>query len=109
MTDKKYSGSDFQESDVLKGLAVGLISGLAATFVMTQFQNVVNKLSEGDEKEKPKKSSSQHNKGQKSQGQNKQQAHQKEGEDATVKTAKAISENVFAHQLTRHRVGDSLR
>jgi putative membrane protein len=72
-----------ENGNVLKGLAAGLIGGLAATWVMTQFQNGVSQIAEAtsDKENKKKKEES--------------------GENATVKTAKAISENVFDHKLKK--------
>ena len=64
-----------------KGAVAGLAAGLAATLVMTQFQNLSMKLMEQNDKKKKKKKG-------------------KEEEDATVKTAEAISEGLFHHELT---------
>lgn len=72
------------DSNILKGLAAGLVGGLAATFVMTQFQTAVSKIGES------------------SNGEDKKQKKQKEAsENATVKTAEAISENIFDHELEK--------
>jgi uncharacterized membrane protein YagU involved in acid resistance len=65
--------------DVVKGAVAGLIGGLVASFVMSEFQALLSKLSE--EEKKPKK--------------------KKEDEPANVKTAEAISENVFDHKLKK--------
>ena len=65
--------------DVVKGAVAGLIGGLVASFVMSQFQVLLSALSE--EEKKPKK--------------------KKENEPANVKTAEAISENVFEHKLKK--------
>jgi len=65
--------------DVFKGAVAGLIGGLVASFVMSQFQVLLSALSE--EEKKPKK--------------------KKEDEPANVKTAEAISENVFEHKLKK--------
>ncbi|HXG85940.1 MAG TPA: DUF1440 domain-containing protein [Pyrinomonadaceae bacterium] len=67
--------------DVVKGAVAGLIGGLVASFVMSEFQSLLSALSE--QKEKPKKKSSE------------------EDEPANVKTAEAISENVFDHKLKK--------
>lgn len=73
-----------ENGNVLKGLAAGLIGGLVATWVMTQFQSGVSQIAEAlndeDKKKKEKEDSS---------------------ENATVKTAEAISENVFGHKLKK--------
>ena len=65
--------------DVVKGAVAGLIGGLVASFVMGEFQTLLSALSE--EEKKPKK--------------------KKEDEPANVKTAEAISENVFDHKLNK--------
>ncbi len=65
--------------DLLKGAVAGLVGGLIASFVMSEFQTLLSALSE--EEKKPKK--------------------KKEDEPANVKTAEAISENVFDHKLKK--------
>lgn len=65
--------------DLLKGAVAGLIGGMVASFVMSEFQTFLSKLSE--EEKKPKK--------------------KKEDEPANVKTAEAVSENVFDHKLKK--------
>lgn len=75
--------------DVLKGLAAGLVGGLVASWTMNQFQALTTKLAEEYEK---------------SQGGGQQKKSKKDGkeeDDTTVKTASAISENVFEHKLTK--------
>jgi putative membrane protein len=64
--------------DVFKGAVAGLIGGIVASFVMSQFQTLVSALSEEEKKSKKKKD-----------------------EPANVKTAEAISENVFDHRLKK--------
>lgn len=64
-------------NDVVKGAIAGLVGGLAAAFVMGEFQSLWSKLSENDKKSKKKE------------------------EPANVKVAEAISENVFDHELTK--------
>ncbi len=68
--------------DVVKGAFVGLVAGLAATFVMTEYQNLLNAMAEDEEKKKSK---------------NKKE----EKEPATVKAAAMISEGAFDHKLTK--------
>lgn len=72
----------------MKGLVAGIISGLVASAVMTQFQTLWSKLAEGDEQaqDKKKKKTSQED---------------EDDGDATVKAAEAISETVFDHDLTK--------
>lgn len=76
-------GRSVEGGDVLKGLAAGVAGGLAASWVMNQFQEVWTKLSEGEGAK-----------------QNDRQSGE-ESEDATVRTAEAISENLFGHELTK--------
>lgn len=86
------------ESDVLKGLAAGLIGGLIASWTMNQFQALLSKLSEEDKKSQRGKSAQQGG----GQGeQKKSQGESKEGDDATIKAASAISKGVFDHKLTK--------
>ncbi len=72
-----------ENGDVIKGLAAGLIGGLIGTIVMTQYQNVITQIG--------KAAGSDNNKDEK----------KEEGDNATVKTAKAVSENVFDHKLKK--------
>jgi putative membrane protein len=68
--------------DLWKGAVAGLAAGLAATYVMTQFQNLSGKLEKTLEPEDQGKK-------------------EKKGDDATVKAASAISRGVFHHTLTQ--------
>jgi putative membrane protein len=69
--------------EVWKGIAAGMAGGIVASYVMNEFQTVTKKLSE---KSSP--------------GKGKGEARKNEGEDATVKTAEAISDAV-GHKLSR--------
>jgi uncharacterized membrane protein YagU involved in acid resistance len=69
-----------QDNNTLKGLAAGIVGGLVATFVMTQFQTTVTKLAAAANGPEEKK---------------------EEGENATVKAAEAISETFFDHKLAK--------
>lgn len=64
--------------DVVKGAVAGLIGGLVASFVMSEFQTLLSKLSEEEKKSKKKKE-----------------------EPATVKAAGEISKAVFDHRLKK--------
>ena len=57
-----------------RGLLAGAIAGLAGSFVMSQFHSMFPKV----------------------------ESSQKQEEDSTVKTASAVSERIFHHQLTPH-------
>ncbi len=65
-------------SRVVKGAVAGLIGGVVATYVMTQFQTLLSSLSE-----------------------DKNGSGGEKAEPATVKAAKEISEGVFGHKLTK--------
>ena len=64
--------------NVVKGAVAGLVGGLVASFVMSEFQLLLSSLSQEEKKSKKKKD-----------------------EPANVKTAEAISENVFRHKLLK--------
>jgi uncharacterized membrane protein YagU involved in acid resistance len=68
-------------NDVVKGAFAGLVGGIVGSLVMTGFQTLLSSLSE--EEKKPKKKNSE------------------EDEPANVKTAEAVSKNVFDHQLKK--------
>ncbi len=81
----------YKKRHPLTGLIVGAISGLAGTVVMTQFQNLWNKVYE--EMHTPKTE----------EGGNRADAEQKEGEekeDSTMKAAGKLSEEI-GHPLSR--------
>ncbi len=86
------------EGSVLKGLAAGLIGGLVASWVMSEFQAVWSKVSESLEQSQDGKQSQgeeQSESGQSSSGGGEEQ------EPATVKAAEMISEGVFDHELAK--------
>lgn len=85
-------------TDVLKGLAAGIVGGLIASWTMNQFQALLSKASEDDGKSQGGKSARQGGEGKQKK---KSQSEHKEDDDATVKAASAISENVFDHKLTK--------
>src|SRR3954464_13807242 len=62
---------------IYKGLIAGSIGGLAASWIMTQFQSLLSRAVSGQPN-----------------------PHQGEEEDATVKTAKKISRGVADHELS---------
>jgi len=93
---KEISGS--REGDAWKGLAAGLIGGLAASWTMNRFQDVWVKLSEGNEKSPGGQRFSQQEMGI---WNTVQQQSSEEQDDTTVRTASAISEGIFDHKLTR--------
>ncbi|HEY6119946.1 MAG TPA: DUF1440 domain-containing protein [Pyrinomonadaceae bacterium] len=85
-----------REKNVWKGTAAGLIGGVVASWAMNQFQAAWTKAAEGFEKPHGAKSM------QPTDGGNSGAASEenKENQDnATVKAASAISENIFGHEL----------
>lgn len=83
-----------QEPSIWKGMVAGLAGGLVASWTMNQFQEAWTRIAEG--KEKPHGAQSM----QPSEGSQGEQGQDSgESENATVKTAEAISEGVFGHEL----------
>ena len=70
---------------VARGVVAGVAGGLAASYVMNQFQAGLSKLTQDNAQEKKKESDRSRDLDQ----------------DATVKTASTISETVFGHELSR--------
>jgi uncharacterized membrane protein YagU involved in acid resistance len=80
---KMIFGREENEVDVWKGIAAGLAGGLAASFVMGQFQALWNSVAKKYEKKEGRRSRS------------------RKPEPATVRAAASISEGVFHHKLTK--------
>jgi len=82
------------EGNVWKGLVAGLAGGLVASWTMNQFQAAWTQIQENSEKSHGAQSM------QPSDGSNGGQGQDaKEQDDATVKVAKVISEDVLGHKL----------
>jgi len=82
------------EPNILKGIVVGVASGLVASWTMNQFQATWMRIAGGNEKGHGAQSM------QPSEGSTGDQSQDaKEQDDATVETAKVISRNVFGHEL----------
>lgn len=83
-----------EHPNVLKGLLAGLAGGLIGSWTMNQFQALWTRIAEGNEKPHgaQAKQPSDGSKGD-------QGGDTAEQDDATVKTAKVISSNVFGHEL----------
>ena len=82
------------DENIWKGLVAGLAGGLVASWTMNQFQAAWTKLATNSEKPHGAQSM------QPSTGSTGNQAEDaKEQDDATVETAKVISEKVFGHEL----------
>ena len=82
------------DSNILKGLLAGLAGGLIASWTMNQFQAAWTRIAEGTEKSHGAQSMQPSEGSQGEQGQD-----TGDQDDATVKTARAISKNVFGHEL----------
>ena len=79
---------------IWKGMVAGLAGGLLASWTMNQFQAAWTRIAEGNEKSHGAQSM------QPSEGSHGEQGQDTaEQDDATVKTAKVISKNVFGHEL----------
>lgn len=89
-----------EEADVLKGLAAGLIGGLAASWTMNQFQAMLGKLMEGVERSHGAQSLQQGKPAESEQVV--EPENDSEEDDATERLASAISENIFGKELTEH-------
>ena len=81
--------------DLLKGLVAGLTAGFVASWTMNEFQSAWSKATEGFEKPHGAQAMQPSQGGQPGEeGQTKEQQ-----DDATVKAAKAISENILGREL----------
>ncbi|MFP5264793.1 MAG: DUF1440 domain-containing protein [Blastocatellia bacterium] len=87
------------ESSAWKGLAAGIIGGLAGGFVMNRFQSLWSDLT-GDPEDSERAHSPKQS-GQKSDGTEGRRSGDGLDAPATVKLASAISETVFDHELRR--------
>ncbi|HEY6659714.1 MAG TPA: DUF1440 domain-containing protein [Pyrinomonadaceae bacterium] len=83
-----------ENGNVWKGLVAGLAGGLVASWTMNQFQAAWTKLAENSEKPHGAQSMKPSDGSSGDQGQD-----VNEQDDATVETAKMISEKVFGHEL----------
>lgn len=83
-----------ENGNVWKGVVAGLAGGLIASWTMNQFQAAWTKLAANSEKPHGAQSMKPSNGSAGDQSQD-----MKEQDDATVETAKVISETVFGHEL----------
>ncbi len=81
------------QANLWKGAAAGLAAGLAATWVMTQFQELSGKLAEPHKQEDPQHSAKR--------GKGESAQPKKQGDDATVKAADKLSRGLFHHALSQ--------
>ena len=81
--------SNQKQPKILRGMLVGLIAGLAASWAMDRFQDVWLVVSPPDDSQKKENETDPSEDGGESQ------------DDAIVKAASAISEGLFEHKLTK--------
>lgn len=81
--------------NVWKGALAGVVAGLVASWAMNRFQDVWVSFSAGSDSRKDDKSSDRE-----SSNLETNQSEEETQDDATVKAASAISENLFKHKLT---------
>jgi putative membrane protein len=88
------------DGDLCKGIAAGIIGGLAASWIMNQFQATLGKLMEGKDKPHGAQSlqdgSPQHGVGRELQ----RRGSEKEDDDAAERTASIVSEDIFGHKMS---------
>jgi len=97
---KGKHGNERRESDVLKGLAAGVVGGLVASVVMNRFQALLSKRLAGEERSHGAQSLQQ---GTPQQGVGREleaEGKDEPEDDATERLANAISVGVFRHELT---------
>ena len=93
------------DASVLKGLVAGLAGGLVASWTMNQFQAAWTRAAAGFEKPhgaqsmQPSEGANPNEILDLSHTQSQSNEPKENQDDATVKTAKAISKNVFGHEL----------
>jgi len=97
----KFHENGSQESNVLKGMAAGIVGGLVASWTMNQFQSLLSKLATGEER--PHGAQSQQ---QESPEHGIAEALQERGVDAeddnaAIRAANAVSEFVLDHRMTK--------
>ena len=102
--DERTVPKNHSEPDVWKGALAGLVAGLVASWAMDRFQDVWVAFSSGNHSTR-NENSTEHDLKQpdlKTEQLSNQtrQADEESEDDATVRAASAISENVFGHRLT---------
>lgn len=95
------NGREDKLSDVGKGIVAGVVGGLVASVVMNQFQQLLHRLIEGEERGHGAQSMQQgaphHGAGEML----RERGVDSSDDDATERTASAISVGVFDHELTK--------
>lgn len=100
MRNRRRGGAR-REGDVLKGLVAGAAGGLAAAWVMNQFQSAWGARSEGVDRPHGAQSLQQGSPGHGVGRELQEEGGEEEQDDATERAASAISTGLFDHELTR--------
>ncbi|MGH9899399.1 MAG: DUF1440 domain-containing protein [Pyrinomonadaceae bacterium] len=79
------------EPNIWRGMLVGLIAGLAASWTMDRFQGVWFALSPSNDSTKDENSTEENHRS---------EDGDESGDDATMKAASALSEGLFGHKMT---------
>jgi putative membrane protein len=87
--------------DVAKGALAGAISGLVASWVMVQFQKAWSKAEEAAQRRSARSRNLDEHGVPEHRAVHPESEQDKQPDDATVKTAEAISEALFGHRLSR--------
>lgn len=87
------SSQSCESTHILRGALAGMIGGVVASWAMNQFQAITQKAA-------PAKPSDRGEGAQQASKRSAQSQQQESGDDATVKTAQAISRKLFDHDLT---------
>jgi hypothetical protein len=88
------------QDNTWKGAVAGLVAGLAATWVMTQFQELSGKLAEFHERDEPRAPQHSAKRGTRESPEGNGQGNG-QGEDATVRAAAKLSRSLFHHGLSK--------
>jgi hypothetical protein len=100
MRNRRREGAR-REGDVLKGLLAGVAGGLAAAWVMNQFQAKWGELAEGVDRPHGAQSLQQGSPAHGVGRELREEGSDEQQDDATERVANAISTGVFGHELTR--------
>jgi hypothetical protein len=100
MAYRRPAESRRREPDVLKGLAAGVVGGLAAAWTMNQFQALWSRLARGEERSHGAQSMQQGSP-QGGAGQElRERGLEDPDDDATERLASIVSEKILDHELT---------